>query len=138
MTIQETFEKLRDDFKEWVRNNFIAHVTKPNIHTPIVEITKEEYAKLGDAVLNDGIIYCVKDAEIDMSAKGITYDNSKTGYTANNVQDAIDEIDVQMDNLENKIADEVDVKIENIEQELSKLVTFEWDEDTQTLNIITQ
>ena len=53
-------------------------------------LTQAEYDALGDIVQTDGKVYYIQDSGLDSVANNIEYNNSVTGITANNVQDAID------------------------------------------------
>ena len=85
----------------------------------ITEVTKAQYDALPDTKLTDGVLYAIKDQEtsyvVDIQVDGdsildedgiaelatvatsgeaedVSYDNSESGLTATNVQDAIDEV----------------------------------------------
>lgn len=59
---------------------------------PVLEMTKAQYDALSEAKKNDGTIYLITDGTGGWEAERSTYDNSESGLTATNVQDAIDEV----------------------------------------------
>lgn len=81
MTIQETFEKLSSDLRTWIRNNFLNHLTTKNIHRELIEITMEDYNKLGNKVNTDGKVYYIKDGAADVSEESNSILSVKNGGT---------------------------------------------------------
>ena len=58
----------------------------------VVELTQEEYDALGDVVNSDNKTYYITDADDQYDAGSVIFDNSENGMDANNVQDAISEL----------------------------------------------
>lgn len=65
-----------------------------------VELTKAQYEALGESTKTDGILYAITDGD-ELSAKNMAYDGSVTGL-GNNVQDAIDELNSNINNKANQ------------------------------------
>lgn len=59
---------------------------------PVLELTKAEYDALPDAKKMDGTVYMITDDDGGWEAERSTYDNTASGLTATNVQDALDEL----------------------------------------------
>lgn len=59
---------------------------------PVLEMTKAEYDALPEAKKMDGTVYMITDDTGGWEAENSAYDNSESGLTATNVQDALDEI----------------------------------------------
>lgn len=59
---------------------------------PVLEMTKAEYDALPEAKKMDGTVYMITDDTGGWEAENSVYDNSQSGLTATNVQDALDEI----------------------------------------------
>ena len=65
-----------------------------NSTSNIVALTQAEYNALSTAQKNNGNFYCITDADPSyFSAENIDYDNTDSGLSAINIQDAIDEVD---------------------------------------------
>lgn len=58
---------------------------------PVLEMTKAQYEALPAAKQNDGTIYLITDGDGGWEAEDVSYDNTESGLTATNVQDAVDE-----------------------------------------------
>ena len=54
------------------------------------EVTQAQYDALPDSKLTDGIMYCIKDS--DFTASDVPYNNTNSGLSSDNTQDAIDEL----------------------------------------------
>lgn len=64
-----------------------------NTTSNMVALTQAEYNALSTAQKNNGNFYFITDADPSyFSAENIDYDNTDSGLTATNVQDAIDEV----------------------------------------------
>lgn len=63
-----------------------------NANSPVMELTKAQYDALPESVKNDGTIYLITDGTGGWEAEDSVYDNTESGLTATNVQDAIDEL----------------------------------------------
>lgn len=64
-----------------------------NSTSNIVALTQAEYNALSTAQKNNGNFYCITDADPSyFSAENIDYDNTDSGLSAINIQDAIDEV----------------------------------------------
>lgn len=64
-----------------------------NSTSNIVALTQAEYNALSTAQKNNGNFYCITDADPSyFSAENIDYDNTDSGLSATNVQNAIDEV----------------------------------------------
>lgn len=59
---------------------------------PVLEMTKAQYDALPAAKQNDGTIYLITDGTGGWEAEDSVYDNTESGLTATNVQDALDEV----------------------------------------------
>lgn len=59
---------------------------------PVLEMTKAEYDALPEAKKMDGTVYMITDDTGGWEAENASYDNTESGLTATNVQDALDEI----------------------------------------------
>ena len=59
---------------------------------PVLEMTKAEYDALSEAKKMDGTVYMITDDTGGWEAERSVYDNTQSGLTATNVQDALDEI----------------------------------------------
>lgn len=59
---------------------------------PVLEMTKAEYDALSEAKKMDGTVYMITDDTGGWEAENASYDNTDSGLTATNVQDALDEI----------------------------------------------
>lgn len=59
---------------------------------PVLEMTKAEYDALSEAKKMDGTVYMITDDTGGWEAENASYDNTTSGLTATNVQDALDEI----------------------------------------------
>ena len=59
---------------------------------PVLEMTKAEYDALPEAKKMDGTVYMITDDTGGWEAEDSAYDNTESGLTATNVQDALDEI----------------------------------------------
>lgn len=59
---------------------------------PVLEMTKAEYDALPEAKKMDGTVYMITDDTGGWEAERSVYDNTTSGLTATNVQDALDEI----------------------------------------------
>ena len=66
-----------------------------------VELTKAQYEALGESTKTDGILYAITDGD-ELSAKNLEYDGSVTGL-GNNVQDAIDGLNSNIDKQNKKL-----------------------------------
>ena len=66
-----------------------------------VELTKAQYEALGESTKTDGILYAITDGD-ELSAKNLEYDGSQTGL-GNNVQDAIDELNSNITDIQKRI-----------------------------------
>ena len=60
---------------------------------PVLEMTKAEYDALSEAKKMDGTVYMITDGTGSWAAEDSTYDNTESGLTATNVQDALDELE---------------------------------------------
>lgn len=58
---------------------------------PVLEMTKAEYDTLPEAKKMDGTVYMITDDTGGWEAENSVYDNTQSGLTATNVQDALDE-----------------------------------------------
>lgn len=63
-----------------------------NANSPVMELTKAQYDALPESVKNDGTIYLITDGDGGWEAEDSVYDNTESGLTATNVQDAVDEL----------------------------------------------
>ena len=100
------------------------------------EVTQAEYDALPDSKLTDGILYAISDGEVNIvndvevngtsvvtdgvaevtvpeDASDLSYDNTDSGLTATNVQDAIDEVVENGGNVDDVKVDGVSVVDEN-------------------------
>lgn len=73
-----------------------------------VELTKAQYDALPSSKLTDDVNYWIKDgtdipAASVISASGVQYDNSQSGMTADDVQDAVDELKSGLTNVTNRV-----------------------------------
>lgn len=59
---------------------------------PVLEMTKAEYDALSEAKKMDGTVYMITDDTGGWEAENASYDNTSSGLTATNVQDALDEV----------------------------------------------
>ena len=59
---------------------------------PVLEMTKAEYDALPEAKKMDGTVYMITDDTGGWEAENASYDNTTSGLTATNVQDALDEV----------------------------------------------
>ena len=59
---------------------------------PVLEMTKAQYDALPEAKKMDGTVYMITDDTGGWEAENASYDNTESGLTATNVQDALDEI----------------------------------------------
>lgn len=59
---------------------------------PVLEMTKAEYDALPEAKKMDGTVYMITDDTGGWEAENASYDNTESGLTATNVQDALDEV----------------------------------------------
>ena len=59
---------------------------------PCLEMTKAQYDALPEAKKMDGTVYLITDDDGGWEAERSTYDNTESGLTATNVQEALDEI----------------------------------------------
>lgn len=59
---------------------------------PVLEMTKAEYDALPEAKKMDGTVYMITDDDGGWEAENASYDNTESGLTATNVQDALDEV----------------------------------------------
>ena len=67
----------------------------------VIELTLTEYKALSQEEQNNGTIYFVKDASPSINnATSVQYNNSESGLSADNVQDAIDETCNRLDVIE--------------------------------------
>ena len=60
---------------------------------PVLEMTKAQYDALPVAKQNDGTIYLITDDDGGWEAENSSYDNTDSGLSATNVQDALDELE---------------------------------------------
>ena len=70
-----------------------------------VSLTWEEYNQLSEEEQENGLYY-ITDYDIEdmgSEAEFVGYDNTKSGLTSDTVQEAIDEIDMNVDNILNEI-----------------------------------
>lgn len=73
---------------------------------PVLEMTKAEYDALPEAKKMDGTVYMITDDTGGWEAEDSAYDNTESGLTATNVQDALDEIVTDtIPNLVSKVRD---------------------------------
>lgn len=68
---------------------------------PVLEMTKAEYDALPSSKQNDGTVYLITDDDGGWEAERSTYDNTESGLTATNVQDALDEVVSQIESVAN-------------------------------------
>lgn len=74
-----------------------------NTTSNMVALTQAEYNSLSTAQKNNGNFYFITDADPSyFSAGNIDYDNTDSGLTATNVQDAIDELETAVSGKANK------------------------------------
>ena len=59
---------------------------------PCLEMTKVQYDALPEAKKMDGTVYMITDDDGGWEAERSTYDNTASGLTVDNVQDALDEL----------------------------------------------
>ena len=59
---------------------------------PCLELTKAQYNALSEEKKMDGTVYMITDDDGGWEAERSVYDNSESGLSATNVQDALDEI----------------------------------------------
>lgn len=71
---------------------------------PVLEMTKAEYDALPEAKKMDGTVYMITDDTGGWEAERSVYDNTESGLTATNVQDALDEIAGDVSELNSKKA----------------------------------
>ena len=71
---------------------------------PVLEMTKAEYDALPDAKKMDGTVYMITDDHGGWEAERSTYDNTSSGLTATNVQDALDELSSKKLRLSNNVS----------------------------------
>ena len=72
-----------------------------------VDITLEDYEKLGDVVLTNNVTYNIIDADgtdgTGIQATNVAYNNSNSDMTATNTQSAIDELNANFNGLNNAL-----------------------------------
>lgn len=77
-------------------NNIQPNPTTKNVQT-VIELTQAQYDAL--ATKDPNVVYYITDGSVDYpTASTIPYDNTDSGLTANNVQDAIDEVQDEIGN----------------------------------------
>lgn len=64
---------------------------------PVEELTQAQYDALPEASKLDEKLYLITDGDSGWEAESVEYDNTDSGLTADNVQDAIDELDDAVD-----------------------------------------
>lgn len=72
---------------------------------PVLEMTKAEYDALSEAKKMDGTVYMITDDTGGWEAENSAYDNTQSGLTATNVQDALDELDSNQTRVESYLMD---------------------------------
>ena len=72
----------------------------PSGASNIVYLTQEQYDALPDDKLTDDIEYRITDEGTDTNADNVGYNNATSGLSAMNVQDAIDEVNGKMNNIQ--------------------------------------
>lgn len=98
--------------------------------TKEVELTQAEYDALPASKLTDGVSYYIKDGESApsanrFSASGISYDNTDSGLSATNVQDAVDSLDSEIKaSTKNNISVTASSETDFISQVLDNLLSW--------------
>lgn len=93
--------------------NGISPDTNKNVQVD-VELTQAEYDALPSSKLTDDVNYWITDGENNplnntVMASGVAYDNTDSGLTATNAQDAVDELASNMRDAEIDISSEVTI-----------------------------
>ena len=87
-----------------IDNTVGGNVVKTNVgdefktfEFPVREMVKAQYDALPEATKNDGTMYMITDDNAGWEAESVEYDNTESGLTADNLQDAVDEVVTKID-----------------------------------------
>lgn len=102
----------------------------------VVELTSAQYTALSSAEKNNGTLYIITDEET--TAGDIPYDNTVSGLTADDLQEAVDEVSGKVDDKANKNDFIVNsVSRANISVPANDINTITFTVNNSKLNIIT-
>lgn len=76
---------------------------------PVEELTQAQYDALPEASKLDEKLYLITDGDSGWEAESVEYDNTESGLTADNVQDAVDELSGAVDALTSSLNSLIEV-----------------------------
>lgn len=99
------------------------------------EILLADYNNLTEEEKKNGV-YIITDANVTDLSGGVVLYTGNRGGLGETVDNAIDAIDAKVTELDETIDEVVDTKLTELEERVKNMVTYQWNNSTQTLNIV--
>ncbi len=92
---QAEYDALSEEEK---KNGTVYYITDDEGVVSVVALTRETYEALGNTTLSDGRIYLITDENMEETASNIKFNNTTTSINSLTVQEAIEDIDSNLNN----------------------------------------